>query len=128
MKKHLLVLLLTVITIVGYAQSRNYGPWYTAVCFKGIEYRVSKGQYNEYAKEYKWYVQFRNNYNQEISFSFEGSPDNTSNIKTNKRCSIEPGEIHLSEMLIGEANSITVTIDKLTFNSTRNGKYEPCDL
>lgn len=47
----------------------NWGTWQQTDCLKGLDFRVRRAEYNEYAKKYKWYVEFRNRYYDNIHFN-----------------------------------------------------------
>jgi len=71
MKKLFYTLLaLLLFSQTGFSQNVNWGPWNPVSCWKGLHFHLSKGDYNASAQKYTWYCQFKNDYNQPVSFEF----------------------------------------------------------
>ncbi|MBN2730349.1 MAG: hypothetical protein JXR53_14080 [Bacteroidales bacterium] len=49
----------------------DWGEWTRTNCYKKLYFRVKKGDYNSYSKEYFWYIQFRNDYSFTIDLSYD---------------------------------------------------------
>ena len=54
----------------------GWSEWNTSSCYQGIDYRVKKGDYNEFTKGYKWIMQVKNRYKEAASISFNLSSAN----------------------------------------------------
>lgn len=66
--------LLTSSTIISNEQNiktsqSSWGNWKQTDCLLGLDFRVKRAEYNSYAKKYKWIIEFRNRYKQNIHFS-----------------------------------------------------------
>jgi TPR repeat protein len=71
MKKLLYTLLaLLLLSQTGFSQNVTWGPWNPVSCWKGLHFHLSRGDYNASAQKYMWYCQFKNDYNQPVSFEF----------------------------------------------------------
>jgi hypothetical protein len=44
----------------------EWSNWRSSNCYQGLDFSVKKGDYNEYAHKYMWYIRFRNRYNETI--------------------------------------------------------------
>lgn len=84
----------TILAFSGFTptQQRTWGPWYQAACFRGIDFSVRRGDYNESAGKYMWYVKMRNRYNQDVSFSYNLVPSYASTGKGTDRITIRAGD------------------------------------
>jgi hypothetical protein len=131
MKQTALLIVLLIVTGISVAfkspWQTSYGPWRTTSCYKGIDFCVKKGAYNEYAKKYEWWVKFRNRYHSTATFSFIAKESSITTAKTNERISIPSGEEASSWFLLAETNSINVFVDKMRFGDDDWGsEYVPC--
>ncbi|PZD79309.1 hypothetical protein DNG35_02150 [Mesonia sp. K7] len=98
----------------------DWSEWKTTSCFKYLNYRVKKG---ETAK--KWYIEFKNNYNQNISMSVT-----IKNGFGGDRSTIKSGETKKSYYFtdVEYASRIDFVVDKVKFNDTSwSGPYAECD-
>lgn len=70
MKKLLIlgVLSLFLIPQHSFAQS-DWSYWQQTDCLAGVDVRVKRGDYNQVAKKYKWYVEFKNRYDEKVHFN-----------------------------------------------------------
>ncbi|RZL47931.1 MAG: hypothetical protein EOP00_10570 [Pedobacter sp.] len=123
------ILLFILLSTTSASAQSEYGPWRTTSCFKGLDYCVKRGPYNESARKYEWWVKFRNRYSENVAFncvlkeSYVGSAKGTDRV--NVRANSEGGS---SWFLLGEANSVNVFIGELRFGNDDWGtKYANCD-
>lgn len=49
-------------------QTSDWGDWKKVSCYRGIQFRLSRGEF--YDGKYFWNVQFRNLYNREVKFGY----------------------------------------------------------
>ena len=50
----------------------EWGPWKTTSCYKGLDFRVRRTQEDSFnGPKYEWEAQFRNRYEDQISFNFK---------------------------------------------------------
>lgn len=104
-------------------------------CFQGIDFRVQKGAYNEYAKKYNWRVQFRNRYQQKVYFSYEVVPYSERNQirqsgKTTNRTSVEANATQSGAHwgLIAESSRLYVLVNSVRFGQDGLQPYAKCDM
>lgn len=92
MKKIVFVVLLFVANST--IAQNTWSVWQEAPCYKGLDFRVKKGSYNEHTQGHKWLVQIRNRYKKTIdvsvllynnSSSKRQSYDRLTNINTNNQ-------------------------------------------
>lgn len=67
-KVFLLGFLLFAITF-SFGQDKTWGQWKSVPCFNGLSFRVDKGSYNAEKNTTFFYIQYRNSYNEKVSFS-----------------------------------------------------------
>ena len=122
-------LLFTLLTSFKPSYLADYGSWRTTSCFKGLDYCVKRGSYNEYSKNYEWWVKFRNRYTQNVAFNCILKESRVSSAKTTDRVNVSANsEGGSSWFLVADANSVNVFIDELRFGNDDWGtKYAPCD-
>jgi len=108
------------------SQRGDWGEWANDDCFKGIDYRVKKGSYNSYSNKWDWYVQFRNRYNNSISFSYSISEPGTMT-DPDHRQHVSSGSIGETIGSIFNAGRCHVRIGRLRFGDDDSGSYVPCD-
>ncbi len=70
---------------------RDYGPWKTTSCHKGIDFCINRGEYNESAKKYKWWVKFRNRYYETAHISVGATESYNKTPYIDSRIHIKPG-------------------------------------
>ena len=113
--------------------AQGWGSWNTTSCLKGLEFRVRNGGYNNYAKKYKWYIQFRNRYKEKIYFSYKAvAPSQRHEIarsgKTTDRLHIKGNlGIRKSYYLVKSSNSIFVYVNRIRIGANDYGDYYTCD-
>ncbi len=49
-------------------EDQGWDSWNTTDCFRGLDFRVRNDGYNKYADKYRWSIQFRNRYQENIHF------------------------------------------------------------
>ena len=112
----------------------EWGSWNTTDCFRGLDFRVKRGNYNQYAKKYKWYVQFKNRYDEKIYFNFamveyrnRNHIKNSGNTKHRGNATANGG-IKESYFLVDDASSVYVYVNKVRLGDKDWGKdYYDCD-
>lgn len=98
----------------------DWGEWTViSSAYPGIEGRVKKGDYNEYAKKYYWYFQFRNRYNKQVEFNYGYKPRSESyNCSPDHRKDLEPGETSdTTGDLLDEDYKVRVCIGDVEFTN-----------
>lgn len=102
------------------APTNNWGAWtVVSSSYVGIEARVKKGDFNEYAGKYHWEIQFRNRYDNTVHFNYDCSAMNESyGCNPNKRKNLEAGESSdVTAFLINDSYKIHVCIGDVKFDS-----------
>jgi hypothetical protein len=86
--------------------SENWGNWsYIESAYPGIEVRVARGDFNEYANKYHWDIQFRNRYSKSVQFNYGYTATNErGQCNPDHRKHIEPGET--SDITAGLINDV----------------------
>lgn len=112
----------------------SWGSWRTTDCLKGLDFRVKRGDYNKYAKKYKWFIEYKNRYRDNIHFStIAVSPDRRSEIRssgktTNRLHADGNGGTVQTYFLIDASSSIYVHINRIRINEKDYGvDYYDCD-
>lgn len=112
----------------------GWGSWKTTDCFRGLDFRVKRGNYNQYAKKYKWFVQFKNRYDEKIYFNFAMVEyRNRSIIKNSgdtkyRGNATANGGIKESYFLVDDDSSVYVYVNKVRLGEKDWGKdYYDCD-
>lgn len=97
---------------------KSWGAWTNVGCFKGIQFRVNKDRYNEFAKKWEWSIQIKNNYNKKVSLSYKLTTPEDGEKKTNSRTTIEVGAIDSGDwsLLTTNRNQIQIYVDKVCFH------------
>jgi hypothetical protein len=107
--------------------SNDWGAWGNDDCFSGIDYRVKKGDYNNYAKQWYWYVQFRNRYNKQVHFSYAVAEPGT-RPEPDHRTSVDANDVSDSTgFLLYSGGQIRVRVGYIRFGSYDSGAYSTCD-
>ena len=52
-------------------EDEGWDSWNTTDCFRGFDFRVRNDGYNKYEDKYRWSIQFRNRYQENIHFSYK---------------------------------------------------------
>lgn len=113
----------------SYPEDEEWGEWQTTSCFRGIDFSVKKGPYNQYAEKYYWYIQFRNRYNQPVSFNYSMLPQGFDcDMDARKHISSNQDSDVVGDLL-DEDGQVRVCIGDFRFKDVRNdfGPYEACD-
>lgn len=105
----------------------DWGQWRNVSCYKGIDFRTKRGDYNSYARKWNWYVQFRNRYYEKINFNYIISePDETEN--PDHRTHIEAEDTGDSKLaLLSSSGGCHVTVGMVRFGENDTGTYSRCD-
>lgn len=103
----------------------GYGPWRTTHCYQGIDFRV-KIEPRPVNGKYKWIVDFRNRYQEEVAFSATATESYIASAKTDMRFIIGPGKTDGTYWFLAETKEINVYVDKLVNHTTKAGEYVPC--
>jgi len=115
----------------------DWSSWTTSRCFKGIDFRTRRGDFNNVSNKYEWDVQFRNRYNEDVHFSFTLTPSyigNTENEDLTDRIDIKANTTHFNKQyynyswfLLNESQSPRVFIGKMKFGEDKDFHYANCD-
>lgn len=126
MKKLVIMILATGIFLVSASFDKptrhsivenDWGEWISIPAYSGIYFRAKKGDYNEYAKKYYWYFQFRNQYKQEITFNYGYTPiSQSSNCNPDHYKDLQAGEVSdITGALLAENNRVYVCVGEVKF-------------
>ncbi len=111
----------------------DWGDWQQTDCLNGLEFRVKRLEYNQYAKKYKWAIQFRNLYNENIHFNCVAvEPERESEINASGKAT---DRVHVSAnnenghawFLVDSPNSVYVYLNRIRIGSNDYGDYYDCD-
>ncbi|TXD48392.1 hypothetical protein [Polaribacter sp. IC073] len=112
----------------------GWGAWSTTGCLKGLDFRVRNDSYNKYAKKYKWYIQFRNRYRENIHLSFKAvAPSERNEIKrtekTTDRIHVDGNSgTYKTYYLVNSRSSVYVYVNKIRIGAKDYGyDYYNCD-
>lgn len=105
----------------------DWGEWINVSCYKGIDFRTKKGDYNSYARKWLYSIQFRNRYYKRVSFNYsvnEPGEDNT----PDHRKHIDASEASdVTGTLLYSANGCRILINKVRFGDDYEGDFVSCD-
>jgi hypothetical protein len=105
----------------------DWGEWINDDCFKGIDYRVKKGDYNSYSRQWYWYMQIRNRYHDEINISYTISEPGAIN-EPDHRTSVSAQDISETKVaLLNSSVNCHVRVGYLRFGDSDSGSYYSCD-
>jgi len=110
----------------------EWSEWNQTSCLSGLDFRVKRGDYNEYAKKYKWFVEYKNRYTETIHFGSHAVPYSQKNeILSSKKVSIrkhlKPGDVTSTYFLVDENSTIYVYVGKIRMGEKDYGDYSRCD-
>lgn len=107
--------------------SNDWGEWSNDDCFKGIDYRAKRGDYNNYAKKWHWYVQFRNRYQQKLNYNYAIDEPGT-RPTPDHRDHIDGGDLSESKIaLLFSSDACHIRVGNVRFGEDDSGSYEKCD-
>ena len=113
----------------------GWSNWFQTDCLKGLDVRVKRGSYNEYANKYRWQVEFRNRYRENIHFSSVGVKYIDKNAirssgKTQERLHAKGnGGTVTTWYLIDEPSNIYVYVNKIRISPNDwSADFYNCDL
>ena len=115
-------------------EAQSWGSWNTTDCLRGLDFRVRNDGYNKYAKKYRWSIQFRNRYRENIHFSYKAvAPNEKYEIRRSGRTT---DRLHVngnngtrgSYYLVNSSSSIYVYVNKIRIGARDYGSdYIQCD-
>lgn len=120
MKKAIFILTVMLISASTFsfkkADQENWSRWSSFSNYPGLDYRVSRYEYNDYAKKWLWHFQFRNRYETAVTFRY-GYSNLSSNCKTYPTIfNLAPGkESSVAGDLSDASTNISVCVDNLKF-------------
>ncbi len=126
MKKSILITVVMFFLTINLAQAQSTGwsNWTSIDCFKGVQFRV-KSQKTSSGK-YEAYLEFKNNYNENIHFNYEISGGSYSS--RNNRVSVRAGSTYKSYAGTSfTSNYFNVYVDRLRFGRDGLQPYADCD-
>lgn len=119
---------------LGNIDEQGWGSWNTTDCLRGFDFRVKNDGYNEYAKKYRWSIEFRNRYREKIHLSFKAvSPNEKYEIKesgkTTDRIHVNGNSgTYKTYYLVNSSSSIYVYVNKIRIGAKDYGyDYYDCD-
>jgi len=134
MKTIIISIIFSLFSITVYSQD-GWSSWTQTDCYKGLDFRVKKTEYNEHAKKYRWSVQFRNRYQENIHFSCtavkpsERSKIRSSNKTTDRMHAKGNGGTTGTYFLVDAPSDIYVHVNKVKIGKdTWEGGYYDCDI
>ena len=112
----------------------GWSAWSTTSCLRGLDFRIRNDSYNKYAKKYKWYIEFRNRYKENIHLSFKAvalSERNEINRtkKTTDRIHVDGNSgTYKTYYLVSSKSSLYVYVNKVRIGTKDYGyDYYNCD-
>ena len=118
------VIIITSLTTTSFKKATNdWGNWTSPNArYDGIEVRVRRGDYNNYAKKWQWDLQFRNRYNKKVTFQYGCTASNDRNsCRTEQRTSLDANETEgnddVRSFLLNEVNTVYVCLDRVEFGN-----------
>lgn len=134
MKKHHLLILtglllftLSFTPVIHHPTTSDWSEWVSGNCVQGIDYRVKKGDFNNYAKKWYWYVQFRNRYNNTVNFSYSVSEPGTMT-NPDHRSRMTGGNLSdATGFLMYSGDKVHVRVGYVRFGDSDSGQYVNCD-
>ena len=101
----------------------NWGPWKTTSCFRYLQYQIKKDDYAG-----KWFIRFKNGYDQSISLDIEVK-GNTGTKDDSGRFTVKSGDTRSQYYFVDDNSTrIDFTVDKVKFGDTSwGGPYAECD-
>lgn len=104
---------------------KKWTSWRYVHCGNGLMMKYGKGEYNEYAKKWKYFIRYKNPTSKTISFSYGGGDFiNKGKIKTTQRMTLSPGEEKGSWFLIKSGSSVWFPVDRKKFEGAK--RYIDC--
>ena len=105
----------------------DWGEWTNSDCFKGVDYRAKRGDYNSYANKWHWDVQFRNRYNNQLNYSYAvGEPGTLP--EPDHRDHISAGDISDTKgFLLNSSKACRIRVGYVRFGNDDSGSYHECD-
>lgn len=105
------------------SNQNGWGAWKTTSCFRYLQYQIKKDDYAG-----KWFIRFKNNYNQSISMSIEVK-GNTGTREDSGRFTVRSGDTSSQYYFVdSNATRIEFTLNKVKFGDTSwGGPYAECD-
>lgn len=134
MKSLITILLILGTCTVTTAQKGSWSSWQETDCLQNLEFRVQRGDYNSYAKKYKWYVEFRNLSGLDLHFNMVMVPSDeeeairTSGKTTDRKHALSNSSTTASWFLVDDASRVYVHINKIRQGAEDYGsEYIECD-
>jgi len=104
----------------------EWGEWMNDDCFKGIDYRVQKGEYNSYAGKWNWYVQFRNRYQATVHYNYIVSEPGTRPDPDHRDEMAENSMSDTKLILLYNSARVHVRVGYIRFGNSYSGNYATC--
>lgn len=93
------------------ADGNGYGPWKALMGHIGIDYRLKCTDCDELNASHTWWVEFRNNTGQRVSFDFHIDDAGRSNIRFSDGVVIDPGGTKEGwNQVNGSVSELTMTV------------------
>lgn len=106
-------------------QEKKWGDWKQHPCYKGISYRIAKGDINQGKVTYwYWYLQMKNNYPIDAIIERGMSHLEKPIKKTTQRSKIVAGTIYEDYYLVESNTTVYVFFDGLNFESISGYYYQ----
>lgn len=114
--KKLLLLLILLGTLPAVAQKTDNGweAWQKTSCYGHIEFRLK--QVKKQGDRYVWNVQFKNNYPQLISFSYQVTDELGEYSLTTHRKTLEKGQVSNEFEVFTSTEDIYIVVDRVSFS------------
>jgi hypothetical protein len=101
--------------------NHNWSDWKTSTCYRGIDFRVSRGDHNEEKNLWLWEYEFRNRYNENVTFEASIKPSYDLDCHTNLLIQIDANGIegNMADWL-AESNHVNICVNQLKVNGEGN--------
>src|ERR1035441_4719017 len=99
------------------AQAEEWSQWKKLKGWQGFDFRIRRAEYNEPARKYNWYLQFRSRYQSKVHFSFHFGLDGESTHALTDRMDLNSGKTdeYWGLYAASENHQMTVWFGKVRF-------------
>ena len=121
------LLMVSAVLFLGFIAYSNFSTlaknWTSTNCYKNIQYRLV--QDGKKGKRFRWKLQFKNNYNQLVTFNY-GITEEENNFLTNQRKTLQAHQTSEPVEIYTDQQKFYVLVDGLSFEVSGQ-PTEPCD-
>jgi hypothetical protein len=110
--KNIIALLLFLFGISALAQSPGWDEWQKTSCYSKISYRLL--ELGKHGEQYTWKIQFRNDYDNIISFNYHVADKIGKYTTTTHRKALQQGQVSEEIDLYTKTQDIYILADKVS--------------